>query len=150
MAELIRTNSDNPDFKQLVKLLDAYLAVTDGEEHDFYNQYNKIEAIKHSIVVYESGTPIGCGAMKEFAADTMEIKRMYTLPANRGGGIASKILTELETWAKELSYKKCVLETGKRQHEAIALYQKNGYKIISNYGQYKGVENSVCFEKALS
>lgn len=150
MAELIRTNSNNPDFIQLVKLLDAYLAVTDGDEHGFYNQFNKIDAIKHAIVVYENGLPVGCGAIKEIADDTVEVKRMYTLPANRGTGIASKILTELENWAKELSYKKCVLETGKRQPEAIALYQKNGYAIIPNYGQYEGVENSVCFEKVLS
>ena len=64
-------------------------------------------------------------------------------------GIATQILTELEKWATELSFKKCVLETGKKQPEAIALYIKNGYKIIPNYGQYEGVENSVCFEKLL-
>jgi putative acetyltransferase len=40
-------------------------------------------------------------------------------------------------------------ETGKRQPEAIALYEKQGYQRISNYGQYIGVENSVCFEKVL-
>jgi GNAT superfamily N-acetyltransferase len=72
---------------------------------------------------------------------------MYTLPESRGKGIASKVLTELETWAAELSYEKCILETGKKQPEAIGLYKKNGYKIIPNYGQYAEVENSVCFEK---
>ncbi|MGB5499367.1 MAG: GNAT family N-acetyltransferase, partial [Maribacter sp.] len=49
----------------------------------------------------------------------------------------------------ELSYEKCVLETGKRQPEAIQLYTKSGYKIIPNYGQYKGIANSICFEKIL-
>ena len=47
----------------------------------------------------------------------------------------------------ELSCEKCILETGKRQPEAIELYKKNGYRIIPNYGQYAGIENSVCFEK---
>jgi putative acetyltransferase len=56
---------------------------------------------------------------------------------------------ELEAWAAELSYEKCVLETGKKQVEAIGLYQKNGYQKIPNYGQYIGVENSLCFEKKL-
>ena len=74
---------------------------------------------------------------------------MYTLPSMRGKGIASKILKELETWAAELSYKKCVLETGKKQPEAIQLYQNNGYHSIPNYGQYAGIDNSVCFEKEL-
>ncbi len=57
---------------------------------------------------------------------------------------------ELEFWATEMSYEKCVLETGKRQPEAIALYAKNGYKVMRNYGQYAGIENSICFEKALN
>ena len=74
---------------------------------------------------------------------------MYTLPESRRKGIATKILSELEKWASELSYKKCILETGKRQPEAIELYKKNGYKNISNYGQYKEIENSICFEKKI-
>ena len=44
---------------------------------------------------------------------------------------------------------KCILETGKRQAEAIRLYKKSGYDIIPNYGQYAGIENSVCFKKDL-
>jgi len=42
-----------------------------------------------------------------------------------------------------------MLETGKRQPEAIELYKKSGYKLTPNYGQYAGVENSLCFEKKL-
>ena len=144
-----RTDSDNPDFIKLVKYLDADLAEKDGSDHAFYSQYNKIDKIKHAVVLYKNDIAIGCGAMKEFAENTMEVKRMYTVTESRGKGIATNILRELENWAAELSYKKCVLETGKRQPEAIALYKKNGYEIISNYGQYVGIENSVCFEKAL-
>ena len=144
-----RTDSDNPDFIKLVKYLDADLAEKDGSDHAFYSQYNKIDKIKHAVVLYKDDIAIGCGAMKELAENTMEVKRMYTVTESRGKGIATNILRELENWAAELSYKKCVLETGKRQPEAIALYKKNGYEIISNYGQYVGIENSVCFEKAL-
>jgi GNAT superfamily N-acetyltransferase len=74
---------------------------------------------------------------------------MYTLPESRSKGIATKVLNELEKWATELYYKKCILETGWRQPDAIRLYEKNGYKRISNYGKYAGIENSVCFEKEL-
>lgn len=63
--------------------------------------------------------------------------------------MASAILKELEIWTKELGYEKTILETGKRQTEAVALYEKCGYKVIPNYGQYSGVENSICFEKQL-
>jgi len=147
--EVIRTNSDNQDFVELVKFLDADLAIRDGKDHSFYAQFNKIDRIKHVVLAYDNGKPIGCGAMKEYAPDTMEIKRMYVPPESRGKGIAKLVLSELEKWAGELHYAKCILETGKRQPEAIGLYTKSGYRLIPNYGQYAGVENSVCFEKTL-
>ena len=147
--EIVRTDSDNADFLQLVKALDAELAQIDGEEHSFYAQYNKVDKIKHAVVVYHNNQPIACGAVKELEPNTMEVKRMYTIPAWRGKGAATHVLRALEAWAAEMGYAKCRLETGKRQPDAIALYQKNGYNIISNYGQYEGVENSVCFEKEL-
>jgi putative acetyltransferase len=149
MIETIRTDSDHPDFIWLVRHLDADLAERDGEDHAFYGQFNKIDKIKHVVLVYEDGIALGCGAIKAYSEEAMEVKRMYTAPEGRNKGIATRVLTELETWAAELSYARCVLETGKRQPEAIHLYQKNGYGIIPNYGQYAGIENSVCFEKKL-
>jgi len=147
MLTIIRTNSNDQDFINLVKQLDAYLAVKDGRDHAFYDQYNKLDKIKHVVVAYDNNQPVGCGAIKEYDSNTMEVKRMFTLPECRGKGIATKLLNELEKWTIELGYEKCILETGKRQPEAIALYKKNGYKSIPNYGQYTGMDNSVCFEK---
>ncbi len=72
---------------------------------------------------------------------------MFVLPEKRGIGIASTILKELEKWTSELNFRKCILETGIRQQEAIALYKKNNYNPIPNYGQYEQVKSSVCFEK---
>jgi GNAT superfamily N-acetyltransferase len=149
MIKLIRTDSNNQDFIELVKYLDADLAQRDGNDHSFYNQFNKIDKLKHVVVAYEDGKPISCGAIKQHTPTTMEVKRMYTLPGSRGKGLATKVLNELEIWATELSYEKCVLETGKRQPEAIELYKKNGYKRIPNYGQYAEIKNSLCFEKEL-
>ena len=149
MIYLQRTNSDHPDFIELVKLLDAYLAEMDGEEHAFYAQFNKLDKIKYAVIAYEDDVAVGCGAIREYSADTMEVKRMYTLPGNRGKGIASLILIELEKWTIELGYEKCILETGIRQPEAIALYKKFGYQLIPSYGQYANVANSLCFEKPL-
>ena len=136
MIELLRTNSDNPDFIELVKQLDADLAKRDGEDHAFYDQFNKITHIKHAVVVYENGQAVGCGAIKALNPKCMEVKRMYTIPAFRGNGLATIVLKELEKWAAGLSYQRCALETGKKQPEAIELYKKNGYTITPNYGQY--------------
>jgi len=144
-----RTNPDNSDFMELVKELDSDLKIRDGEEHVFYAQFNKTDKINYVVVAYDGDIPVGCGALKEYSNGTMEVKRMFVRINKRGKGIASRMLHELEIWSKELGYKKCVLETGKKQPEAIRLYEKNQYAIIPNYVQYKGVENSVCFEKEL-
>ncbi|MBD0377650.1 MAG: GNAT family N-acetyltransferase [Flavisolibacter sp.] len=150
MTKIIRTDTSNQDFINLVRHLDADLAERDGKDHSFYAQFNKINKMKYAVVAYENDMPVSCGAMKEYTQDVIEIKRMYTLPEYRGKGMATKVLTELEKWATELSYGKCILETGKRQPEAIALYKKNGYQSIPNYSQYLGIENSVCFEKEIN
>ncbi len=150
MITLIRTDSENPDFIDLVVHLDAYLSEKDGDEHAFYNQFNKIDKITHVIVAYHADKPVGCGAIKEYDLESIEVKRMFTSPNTRGLGVATSVLKGLEIWANELGYQKCVLETGKRQVEAIALYEKCNYNRIPNYGQYIGIENSVCFEKSLS
>ena len=150
MITLVRTNSENQDFINLVKDLDAYLKITDGDEHDFYNQYNNIDVLKHTVVAYLNGKPVGCGAFKKFDKDSVEIKRMFTDTTARGKGVATKILSELEIWASELNYNACILETGIRQTEAVQFYKKNNYAIIPNYGQYINVSNSFCFKKMLS
>ena len=149
MITVIRTNSENSDFRILVKFLDEELAVADGEEHLFYSQFNKIDKIKYVVIAFENEKAIGCGALKEYDKNTMEIKRMYVSASGRGRGIATRILTELEQWARELCFGKCILETGKRQPEAIRLYKKNGYILTPNWGQYEGIENSLCFDKVL-
>ena len=149
MIRLFRTDSGNKDFIRLVKELDADLAERDGEEHSFYSKFNKVDMIRHVVVAYQNNIAISCGAIKEYDPKTMEVKRMFTSPENRGKGFAGIILHELENWAREMNFEKCILETGKRQAEAIRLYKKSGYDIIPNYGQYAGIENSVCFNKDL-
>lgn len=149
MITLKRTDSTNTDFIELVKELDIDLKIRDGEDHAFYAQYNKIDLIKHVVVAYDNSQAVGCGAIKQYEENVMEVKRMYVKPIARGKGIASTVLKELEIWAAELNYSKCILETGIKQPEAIGLYQKSNYQKIKNYGQYEHVEESVCFEKTL-
>jgi putative acetyltransferase len=149
MISIKRTNSDDPNFQELVKLLDLELQERDGEEHVFYAALNKTNTLNYVVVAYDENEPIGCGALRNYSNDTMEVKRMFVPLHQRGQGIASTVLAALETWCRELGIKKCVLETGKKQPEAIALYKKNQYNIIPNFGKYEGVENSVCFEKEL-
>lgn len=150
MIKCMRTDSGNKDFRKLVEELDADLRIRDSEDHSFFAQFNNLDAIKQVVVAYDNDSPVGCGAIKAYSDDTMEVKRMYVSSIRRGQGIASTILKELERWTVESGFTKCILETGVKQPEAIGLYKKNGYKIIPNYGQYENVESSVCFEKELT
>jgi GNAT superfamily N-acetyltransferase len=150
MISTSRTNSNDPAFRELVKALDLELQIRDGEEHAFYAQLNKTDHIKHVILAWENNEAVGCGALRAYTDDTMEVKRMFVPLQHRRKGIASIVLSELENWCRELGYQKCILETGRNQPEAIAMYQRNQYNIIPNFGKYIGVENSVCFEKDFS
>ena len=147
--QIFRTDSSNTDFQNLVKLLDADLAILNGENHAFFDQFNKIDMIKNCIVIYIDEIPAACGAFKMFDDTTVEIKRMYTNPEFRKRGLATAIVKELENWAKEMGYEKIVLESSLEQNEALSVYEKSGYQRIPNYGQYIGVDASVCYEKTI-
>ncbi|MEN5232791.1 GNAT family N-acetyltransferase [Sphingobacterium faecium] len=149
MYTLIRTNSDHEDFQKLVQQLDRDLVLKNGDKNDFFAQYNKLDLIRYVVVAYMDKQPVGCGAIKEYEESMMEIKRIFVPIENRGKGIASGILQELQQWAKELGYKKCILETGDQMVEAIGLYKKHAFIIIQNYGQYENITSSICFEKKI-
>ncbi len=148
-TRIVRTDSGNLDFRSLVKLLDEDLAIRDGAEHGFYATFNRIDSLSQVVVAYRGEIAVGCGAIKKYAEQIAEIKRMFVLPNFRGQRIAGEVLRELEKWAVESGFTESILETGKKQPEAIRLYQKSGYTVIDNYGQYQGVENSVCMQKRL-
>ena len=135
------------DFQKLVAQLDKELAIRDGEEHAFYAPFNTIDTIGHVIVCYLDKLPVGAGGFKQYGPGKAEIKRMYVLPEYRGKGIAYEILRQLEKWAAQSGFFECILETGKKQPEAIGLYLKAGYTNIPNYGQYEKAANSICMSK---
>jgi putative acetyltransferase len=148
MLTLLRTTSENPDFQKLTALFDEYLIDIDGDEKVFFAQYNQIY-IDNVIICYQNGVAVGCGAIKKSDTQVAEIKRMFVPVEHRGNGIALKILSELELWAKELNHTSCILETSFKLENAIALYKKSGFEITENYSQYIGVESSVCMNKIL-
>ena len=149
MLKIIRTNSDNPDFHLLTQQLDVTLCEIYGTKQEDYIEYNRITNLNTVVLAYLDDKPVGCGCFKKMNEDSIEIKRMYVIPENRKMGVASRILYEIEIWAIELDYTYAALETGKKQQNAIDLYQNLGYTITSNYGQYEKMENSVCMMKSL-
>jgi len=146
---LKRTNSTDADFASLIHLLDIDLAISNGDEQAFFDQFNKVDMINHVIVAYVDGIPAGCGAFKRINDLSAEIKRMFVKAEMRGQGISSRILKELEIWAKQLFFTYTILETSKAQKDALILYHKKGYIVTENYEPYIGVDSSICFKKLL-
>jgi len=150
MIKLLRCNSENRDFRNLVILLDEDLNSRYGNLQAQYEKFNRIESIDTVVVAYLDEIPVGCGCFKKFDTSSVEIKRMFVKEGNRGKGIAKMILTELENWAGENGNNTSFLETGIKQFEAISFYTNFGYKLIENFGQYIGNTNSICMTKILN
>lgn len=148
MLTILRTNSENQEFKKLVKLLNSDLAERDGEDHPL-SKFNAIVNIKHVVLANYNNKTVGCGAIVNYNLEIMEIKRMYVSPEVRGKRIGTKILLELEKWAKELGSSRCLLFTGSKQPEANRLYKRSGYKQIQKYGELIEIEDSLCFAKEI-
>jgi GNAT superfamily N-acetyltransferase len=133
----------------MVNALDEDLNQRNGDIQRQYDQYNKIDHINHAIVIYVDGEPVGCGCFKRFDDQTVEMKRMFVFPEMRGKQLAAQMLHELEKWAIEEGNTSAVLETGRRQVEAQRLYSIAGYFRTENYGQYLGMDDSLCYRKEL-
>ncbi|MGZ8559113.1 MAG: nitrate reductase associated protein [Chitinophagaceae bacterium] len=144
-----RTDSNDIDFQQLVGKLDNELWDELKEDQAKYDQYNKVPGLNTVIVIYAGEKPVAIGCFKKYSDDTVEIKRMFVEKGYRGKGISKLLLKELETWAVESGYQKAILETSVYFTTARNLYMNAGYTKIENYGQYKGIDDSVCMKKEL-
>lgn len=101
------------------------------------------------LIATLDGQPVGCGAVRLLDSDTAEIKRMFTRPTARGRGVGRALLAELEAQARALGVSRLVLETGERQPEALALYERGGFVRIPAFGEYVDSPDSVCMQKDL-
>ena len=144
----ILTDKTNTDFIALTKLLDAELNSRYGVLQKQYDLHNTVAHVSHVVVVYLENLSVACGAFKEFDMQTVEIKRVFVTPQYRRRGISRHIMQRLEADAKRIGYTYAVLETGRGQPEAIALYQSLGYVIIENYPPYADITTSICMKKS--
>jgi len=102
------------------------------------------------LVAYLAGCPLACGALRPIDAATAEVRRMFVSANARRAGLATRILRALENHASRLGYSLLKLQTGDRQHAAVALYARHGYARIEPFGEHVDDPTSVCFEKPVS
>jgi hypothetical protein len=144
-----RTNSSDAGFQQLIAALDNELWNELNEDQAKYDQYNKVPDLTNVLVLYVNEKPTASGCIKKYNENTVEVKRMFVVKEHRGKGLSSIILKELENWAIELGFQYAILETSIHFRTARSLYTNAEYKIIDNYDQYAGLEESVCMRKEL-
>lgn len=149
--EFAYTDGDNKEFAMLCGKLDQALDELVGAvfQRQQYNQYNQRDSIHDVIIVYKDSQPVACGSFKMYDNDHEELKRIYTDSSVRGLGVGIELVRRLEAAAKIKGFSYCILETGKPLIAAMHMYQKLGYKIIENYGQYADMPNSICMQRKI-
>ncbi|KAL2205570.1 acetyltransferase [Sarocladium strictum] len=106
----------------------------------------------------ETGEPLGCIALRELrlkpefegertgvdgashdknghkqGSRFCEVKRLYTLPAARGKGVARALIREALDVARREGYNEALLDTLPRMAAAVALYRSEGFTDTTKY-----------------
>ena len=140
--------ANQPDVLALIEALDAYqMPLYPLESHHGID----IAALSAPNVIFavvrdDAGHAMACGAIV-LEAEYGELKRMFTRPECRGQGLARALLQRLESEAAARGCRDFMLETGYLQHEAIALYERMGYRRRAPFGPYAEDPNSVFMHK---
>lgn len=76
------------------------------------------------IVLLDDGYPVATCRFYEVSEDSVVLGRLVVLPEYRGKDLGLKVVTEAETWIKELGYREIIIDS---RVEAIGFYEKAGY-----------------------
>jgi putative acetyltransferase len=101
------------------------------------------------VAAFLGGSPVGCGALREFDRTTAEVRRMYVRPEHRHKHVGRTILLHLIASARQLGYERLILETGDRQAPAIAFYESHGFKRVEPFGVHINDPTSLCYEMGI-
>lgn len=150
MIELEVARLDDPVVKDLIELIQGEYVVRYGGPDDAPIDAAEF-APPHGLFLLArlDGEPVGCGGWRSIGGGQAEVKRMFTLAARRGRGVARAVLAEVERTAAAAGVEELVLETGVAQPEAMALYAATGYRQIEGFGHYAGAPLSRAFGKRL-
>jgi putative acetyltransferase len=149
--EITLERPDSEDARVLIAELEAYLIpLSPAESRHGYSIEKLIREEVPFFIIRASGTPAGCGGVKLFGTEYGEIKRMYVRPQFRGLGFAKLMLEHLADYARGGGVSILRLETGIAQRDAIALYERAGFRSIPPFGEYKPDPLSRFYEKQIA
>lgn len=98
-----------------------------------------------AVVAWHDGKAVGCGLLRQEAAQHAEIKRMYSLQP----GVGSAVLLYLENYARQHGYLKLLATARIINSKAVNFYLHKGFKKCASYGKYRYSSQSICLEKSL-
>lgn len=84
------------------------------------------------MVAVSDGDPVAGGGLRT-GDGYGEIKRMWVHPDWRGAGLGSRMLRQLEAAAAAMEHRVVRLDTRYLLTDAIALYERSGYRSIERY-----------------
>ena len=154
-ATITPERPDTPDASALIEELDAHLGARYPAESRHGFSVEKI--IREGVaffVMRVDGQPVGCGGVLLVGKECKdgpyaEVKRMYVRPAFRGRGLAKHVLDHLISHACAHGFTTIRLETGVHQREAIALYERAGFRQVPPFGPYRDDPLSPCYERII-
>jgi putative acetyltransferase len=151
--EIKREALDSPAARTLIARLNAELDAAYPEEGANHFRLDPEEIAPGRgafFVAYLDDEPVGCGAVRRLDGRDAEVKRMFVAERLRGRGLGRALLDTLEDEARALGATRLVLETGTRQREAMALYERAGFRQIPLYDEYlSSPRTSLCMAKEL-
>ena len=144
--EFIWTDGNNEEFHQFyLETEDYYSSIVGGKKNrEGFIPYNLSESISDVLLAYMDGVAVGCAGLKKYNDSDVEIKRVWVEPDYRGRHIATELMDRIEDKAREMGFKRAVLQTRPIMEDAVGLYEKRGYELISNYPPYDKLEGAIC------
>ena len=85
------------------------------------------------LVAYDGDRAVGCVGMRDLGDGVCEMKRMFVSAEARGLGVGRLLVERLIADARSAGYEFMRLDTSMHQHEAMALYEKMGFRPIAAY-----------------
>ncbi len=145
------TNGSDKAFHDFyLKTEEFYSSIVGGRKNrEAFIPYNISESIADVLIAEADGIAVGCGGLKMYSRNAIEIKRLWVDKEYRGKHIATEIMERLEDRAEREGCTRLILQTRPSMEEAISLYTKRGYKQIDNYPPYDKLEGAICFEKCI-
>jgi GNAT superfamily N-acetyltransferase len=142
---------DSADARALIDELEAHLVpLYPDESRHGYSVEKLIAQGVAFYVVRKEGRPAACGGVQLYGTEYGELKRMYVRAEFRGQGLAKLLLDVLAAHARERAVTVLRLETGIHQREAIALYERSGFRSIPPFGEYRPDPLSRFYEKHIA